>query len=37
MGVGSAEDKVTRLKEAGIQVADIPSDVAKILADTLNI
>ena len=37
MGVGSAEGKVTRLKEAGIQVADVPSDVAKILTDTLNI
>jgi succinyl-CoA synthetase alpha subunit len=37
MGVGSAEGKVTRLKEAGIQVADVPSEVAKILVDTLDI
>jgi len=37
MGVGSAEGKINRLKEVGIQVADVPSDVAKILVDVLNI
>lgn len=37
MGAGSAENKINRLSEAGIQVADVPSDVAKILADILNI
>ena len=36
MGVGSAEGKINRLSEVGIQVADVPSDVAKILADILN-
>jgi succinyl-CoA synthetase alpha subunit len=37
MGVGSAEGKIQRLKEAGVQVADVPSDVAKILVDILNV
>ena len=37
MGAGSAEGKISRLSEAGIQVADVPSDVAKILVDVLNI
>jgi len=36
MGAGSAEGKINRLSEVGIQVADVPSDVAKILADILN-
>ncbi|WP_287585405.1 succinate--CoA ligase subunit alpha [Candidatus Borrarchaeum sp.] len=36
MGVGSAEGKIYRLKETGIQVADVPSDVAKILKDVLS-
>lgn len=37
MGVGSAEGKVNRLKEVGIQVADVPSNVANILIETLNL
>jgi len=37
MGVGSAEGKVNRLKEVGIQVADVPSNVAKILTEILNL
>jgi succinyl-CoA synthetase alpha subunit len=37
MGVGSAEGKINRLKEVGIKVADVPSNVAKILADILNL
>lgn len=36
MGLGSAEGKINRLKETGIQVADVPSDVAKILTDVLS-
>ncbi len=37
MGVGSAEGKINRLKEAGIQVADVPSDVAKVLKEILKL
>lgn len=37
MGVGSAEGKIKRLKEVGIKIADVPSNVAKILKEKLNL
>jgi len=37
MGVGSAEGKINCLKKVGIQVADVPSNVAKILKGKLNL
>jgi succinyl-CoA synthetase alpha subunit len=37
MGVGSAKGKVKQLREVGIQVSDVPTDVAKILKEILNL